>query len=100
MVGTWLVHQLQQEHVGIGPDRRFSYVEFGPGKGTMASDILRVFNTSDRLGRFSNCCIRDRFRTIDLMFVSPEWSLPQNSILLHVFIHGWLHRPGDSSRVL
>lgn len=42
LLGVWIV----SEWMGAGRPKQLQLVELGPGKGSLASDVLRVRNTS------------------------------------------------------
>ncbi|XP_053158864.1 protein arginine methyltransferase NDUFAF7, mitochondrial isoform X2 [Hemicordylus capensis] len=63
LIGIWFV----SEWVATGKPKRFQLVEMGPGRGSLMSDILRVFNQLKSLLR--KCDI-----SVHLVEVSPKLS--------------------------
>uniref|UniRef100_A0A6J0T8U3 Protein arginine methyltransferase NDUFAF7 n=2 Tax=Pogona vitticeps TaxID=103695 RepID=A0A6J0T8U3_9SAUR len=70
LIGIWFV----SEWIASGKPKRFQLVELGPGRGSLTSDILRVFKQLNSL--LSKCEI-----SIHLMEVSPKLSEIQASVL-------------------
>ncbi|KAJ7342067.1 hypothetical protein JRQ81_008611 [Phrynocephalus forsythii] len=70
LIGIWFV----SEWMASGKPKKFQLVELGPGRGSLTSDILRVFNQLSSL--LSKCEI-----SVHLMEVSPKLSEIQASVL-------------------
>uniref|UniRef100_A0A8D0FTK6 Protein arginine methyltransferase NDUFAF7 n=1 Tax=Strix occidentalis caurina TaxID=311401 RepID=A0A8D0FTK6_STROC len=63
LIGIWYI----SEWIAMGKPKAFQLVELGPGRGTLADDILRVFNQLASL--LSKCDV-----SIHLVEVSPKLS--------------------------
>lgn len=72
LVGIWLVAYVQQAHPS--PQQPVALLELGPGRGTLAQDVLRVF------ARFP--ALSQRVRSLQLVETSPALRRIQASTLL------------------
>ncbi|XP_042329799.1 protein arginine methyltransferase NDUFAF7, mitochondrial isoform X2 [Sceloporus undulatus] len=70
LIGIWFV----SEWMANGKPNKFQLVELGPGRGSLTSDILRVFNQLSSL--LSKCDI-----SVHLVEISPKLSEIQASVL-------------------
>ncbi|KAH0622556.1 hypothetical protein JD844_024953 [Phrynosoma platyrhinos] len=71
LIGIWFV----SEWMANGKPNKFQLVELGPGRGSLTSDILRVFNQLGSL--LSKCDI-----SVHLVEISPTLSEIQASVLI------------------
>ncbi|XP_041661489.1 protein arginine methyltransferase NDUFAF7, mitochondrial isoform X2 [Cheilinus undulatus] len=66
LIGVWII----SEWMGAGQPKQLQLVELGPGKGSLASDVLRVFSQLQPV-------LREASVSVHLVEVSPALSLIQ-----------------------